>query len=78
MPTLTDFVVELLTSAVDLLVIFVTDVALLDPLALVTWLIGLVLLAFSVGVFGYLTLGAIGSLFSFGGSPDRRPPQRGR
>ena len=78
MPTLVDFVVQFFTSAADLFVVSVTDVALRDPLAFVSFLVGLLLFAFSFGLFGYLTLGAVGSLFSSDGTLGRRPPQRGR
>ncbi|ELY44738.1 hypothetical protein [Natronorubrum tibetense] len=43
---------------------YFTDVAMGDGLAPLLVLIGTVLVVFTLGVFGVLTLGAIGSLFS--------------
>ena len=39
-----------------------TDVALSDPLAAALLVVGNLILAFSIGAFGVLTLGAVGSL----------------
>ena len=43
---------------------YFTDVAMGDGLAPLLVLIGTLLVVFSLGVFGALTLGAVGSLFS--------------
>ncbi|ELZ65183.1 hypothetical protein C5B91_07995 [Haloferax sp. Atlit-10N] len=77
MATLTDFVIALLTSVLELVVTF-ADVALSDPLSTVSFLFGNVFILFAVGMFAYLALGAIGAeLGIIGvGSSTGRPPQR--
>lgn len=77
MPTLIAFVVELLTSLVQLAFAFV-DILLTGPLAAISLLAGAALIVVSSAVLGYLALGALvdwlGDLI---GSPARGPPQRG-
>lgn len=77
MATLTDFVIALLTSVLELVVTF-ADVALSDPLTTVSFLFGNVFILLAVGAFAYVTLGAIGAeLGIIGvGSSNGRPPQR--
>ncbi|WP_435062107.1 hypothetical protein [Halobaculum sp. EA56] len=71
MVTVIDFVVRLVTSAVDLIVIFVTDVALRDPLAFVSFLFGALFVGGASAVMGYLALGALGYEFGIG-DPAKR------
>ena len=78
MVTVIDFLTELGLSAVELIRIFLMDVAFNSALGFVLFLLGALVIAFSVGVFGYLTLGAVGSLFGFGSSASSRPPTAGR
>jgi hypothetical protein len=59
MVTLLDFVGRLLGSVLELVVIFVTRVALSDPLAFVSFLVGGALTTFAVAALGYLALGAL-------------------
>jgi hypothetical protein len=59
MVTLLDFVARLLGSVIELVVIFVTRVALSDPLAFVSFLVGAGLTTFAVVALGYLALGAL-------------------
>jgi hypothetical protein len=78
MATLLDFAAQLLGSLVRLVVIFVTEVALRDPLAFVAFLFGAAFVSLSVGFFAYLGLGAL--LDEFGvamRSPGRTPRRRG-
>jgi hypothetical protein len=78
MASLLTLVVELLASVLELAVIFVTDVALRDPLAFVSFLVGAGLTTASVLGFGYLVLGAaVDWLGDVIGTP-RQPPQRAR
>lgn len=67
---------DLIDSVVSMPGEFAT-VATNDPLAAVLLALGTVLIAFSMGVFGYLTLGALVDLLT----PDvggHGPPQAGR
>ena len=66
MVTVTDFVIDLVTSAIDLIVIFVTEVALRDPLAFVSFLFGALFVGGASAVMGYLALGALGYEFGIG------------
>ncbi|MBV0902538.1 hypothetical protein [Haloarcula salina] len=66
---------ELLQSIVAMPSRFV-DVALNDPLAALMLVVGAVITTASVAVFGYLSLGAVLSLFT--GSGGRSPPQAGQ
>ncbi|MFC7135670.1 hypothetical protein [Halobaculum litoreum] len=66
MVTVTDFVIELVTSVIDLIVIFVTEVALRDPLAFVSFLFGALFVGGASAVLGYLALGALGYEFGIG------------
>jgi len=80
MVTLTDFVVELLGSFLRLFVIFFTEVAFRDPLSFVAFVTGALLVLVSVGVLGYLTLGALVDLVTSDdgdGTIGRAPPQQG-
>jgi hypothetical protein len=77
MVTLTQFVSELLGSLVRLVVIFLRDVALRDPLSFVAFAMGALLVTASLAVFGYLVLGAVvelagGTMWSPGRTPRRR------
>lgn len=80
MVSLLTFVAELFASVLRLAVIFVTEVALRDPLSFVSFAVGAVLTTGAVVVFGYLALGALVDAlvgdFDFT-SPGREPPQRG-
>jgi hypothetical protein len=59
MATVTQLVVELVRSVVDLVVIFATEVALQDPIGFLVFLAGAVLTTFAAGFFGLLTVGAL-------------------
>jgi hypothetical protein len=59
MATLTAVISKLLSSIVDLVVIFLTDVALNDPLGFVVWAIGVGLTTVAVVYFFALALGGI-------------------
>jgi len=59
MATVTELVVELVRSVVELVVIFATEVAPQDPISLLVFLVGAVLTTASVGLFGVLTVGAV-------------------
>lgn len=59
MATVTDFLVQLVRSVVDLVIIFVTEVALQDPIGLLVFLVGAALTTFAAGLFGVLTVGAV-------------------
>lgn len=78
MPTLTAFVVELLTSLVKLVFAFLDVLLTSDPLSVISLLAGAGLIGGASAVFGYLMLGALvdwlGDLI---GSPARAPPQQG-
>jgi hypothetical protein len=72
------FLAELLGSVGRLILIFLLDVALSGPLSFLAFVMGALLVTVSLGVFGYLVLGAVVDLF--GGtmwSPGRTPPRRG-
>jgi hypothetical protein len=74
MVSLLDFVAEFLVSTVRLVVIFVLDVALRDPLAFVAFVVGAGLTTATLAFFAYLVLGA--ALAELGldiGSPGRTP-----
>jgi hypothetical protein len=78
MPTITALVAELLASLVRLVVVFVTQVALRDPLAFVSFLVGAALTTGAVAVLAYLGLrAAIDAVGLSRGSPGRAPPRRG-
>ncbi|MFC6786591.1 hypothetical protein ACFQFH_12060 [Halobaculum halobium] len=66
MVTVIDFLTRLLTSVVDLIVIFVTDVALRDPLSFVSFLFGAAFVGGASLALGYLALGALGYEFGIG------------
>jgi hypothetical protein len=86
MVTVLDFLARLIGSVFELVVIFVTRVALSDPLAFVSFLIGGALTTFAVVALGYLALGALGDAVagglggggsdSGGGTIGRTPPPR--
>jgi len=59
MATVTDFVVQLVESVVDLVIIFATEVAPQDPIGLLVFLVGAALTTFAAGLFGVLTVGAV-------------------
>jgi hypothetical protein len=59
MATVTDFVVQLVESVVDLVIIFATEVAPQDPIGLLVFLVGAALTTFAAGLFGVLTAGAL-------------------
>ncbi|MFD1632740.1 hypothetical protein ACOZ4L_08105 [Haloplanus ruber] len=58
MPTVTEFVVQLVRSIVELVVIFVTEVAAHGPITLLIFLAGAALTTFAAGFFAVLVLGA--------------------
>jgi hypothetical protein len=60
MVTVIDFLIRLVTSIVDLIVIFVTEVAIRDPLAFVSLLFGAAFVGGASLALGYLALGALG------------------
>jgi hypothetical protein len=81
MVTLVDFLVRLVASVFELVVIFITRVALSDPLAFVSFAIGAVLTTASVAALGYLALGAVvdavsGDSGGGDGAIGRAPPPR--
>jgi hypothetical protein len=79
MVSVTEFIVQLLTSVVDMVRIFLFDVILAggDPLQIVSIVSGTVFIGISVVFFGYLVLGAIGNLFGGAFSFEAgKPPQR--
>ena len=80
MATLLDFIVALLTSIGDLVVIFLRDVALRgDPLALLVFLVGAGLTTAAVTGFGLLVVGALADSVGISvPSPGRTPSQRDR
>lgn len=59
MVTVTDFLVRLVTSAIDLVVTFGTKVAFNDPLTFVSFLFGTVFVGGASVFFGYLVVGAL-------------------
>jgi len=59
MATVTELLVQLVESVVDLVIIFATEVATHDPIGLLVFLVGAVLTTFAAGLFGVLTLGAL-------------------
>jgi hypothetical protein len=64
MVTPAEFVLELLSNVVELLVIFVDKVVLgVDPLTAISWIAGQVLIVGAVAVLGYLALGALAAEF---------------
>lgn len=80
MVTVIDFLIELGNSVVELGNIFLSDVALGDPLALVSFLVGALVMAFTVLFTGWLALGAlarqIGIIDSVPGHTPRDTPPR--
>jgi hypothetical protein len=79
MVTVTDFVVELLASVLDLVLTFVFDVFLaVDPLSAVAVLFGAGFVLASSVVFGYLTVGALVNALTGFGSSARDPSPRRR
>jgi hypothetical protein len=63
MVSLLAFLTELLASVVDLVVIFVTDVLLVDPLGAISLLVGGALTTGTLGFVTYLAIGAVLDLF---------------
>ena len=59
MATVTELLVRLVESVVDLVIIFATEVATHDPIGLLVFLVGAALTTFAAGLFGVLTLGAL-------------------
>jgi hypothetical protein len=59
MVTVTDFLVELAASVVEMAITIGTEVALRDPLSFVSVVAGTVFLLLSTGVLGYVALGAL-------------------
>lgn len=66
MVTFGGFLTELGASILEMIRLFTTDVALYDPLSTVSLVVGTLLMAFTMGVFGYLVLGAAGDLLGIG------------
>jgi hypothetical protein len=77
MATLTDFVIALVQSIIELVVTFI-DVALSDPLSTVAFVFGNLFILGAVGVFAYLVLGALVAEIGIGVTPGSRgePAQR--
>ncbi|KAB1193164.1 MULTISPECIES: hypothetical protein [Haloferax] len=71
MPTLTDFVIALLQSVVELVVNF-ADVALSDPLSPIIILVGNLFILGAVGAFAYVVLGALAAELGIGVTPGSR------
>lgn len=78
MVTVIDFVTQLLTSLLELVITFVFDVFLgVDPLSAVAVLVGAALVGASSLFFGYLVLGAaLNALTGFGSSAPDAPRRR--
>jgi hypothetical protein len=82
MVTLVDFLARLVGSVFELVVIFITRVALSDPLAFVSFAVGAALTTFSIAALGYLVFGAlVDAVSGDGGRSDdgaigRAPPPR--
>ncbi|QLG61237.1 hypothetical protein [Halorarum salinum] len=81
MVTVIDFLVELGASVLEMFRIIAVDVAAGGPIALVSSLLGALVIAFSVGFVGYLVFGALvrelGVPFpSPGRGPREAPPRR--
>ena len=76
MVTIFDFLVEILSNVFELARIFLFDVIVNDPLSLISWVVGAIIIAFSMGLMAYLALGALGELV--GGSAGTRRPGRER
>lgn len=77
MVTLVDFVVEFVLSAIRLIVIFLTDVAIQDPLAFISFVTGALLTTATLLFGGYLAVGAVLEMFGITfPSPGRTQPQR--
>jgi hypothetical protein len=68
MVTLVDFLGRLVGSVFELIVIFITRVALSDPLAFISFAIGGALTTFSIAALGYLAIGALVDAVSGDGS----------
>lgn len=66
MVTFMGFLTDLGTSTVEMVRIFVTDVATYDPLSTISLVGGAVLMAFTMAVVGYLALGAVADLLGAG------------
>lgn len=66
MVTFMGFLTDLGTSTVEMVRIFVTDVATYDPLSTISLVGGAVLMAFTMAVVGYLALGAAADLLGAG------------
>ncbi|WP_324756378.1 hypothetical protein [Haloarcula montana] len=66
---------QLVQSVIDMPGKFI-DIALGDPISAILILIGATFVGLSSAVFGYLSIGAVLSLFS--GAGGRQPPQAGR
>lgn len=76
MVTVFDFVAEILGNVFELARIFLFDVIVNDPLSLVSWVVGAVIMAFTMGLMAYLAFGALADLV--GGSMGTRDPGRER
>jgi hypothetical protein len=59
MATVTQLLVQLVESVVDLVIIFATEVATQDPIGLLIFLVGAALTTVAAGLFGVLTVGAL-------------------
>lgn len=78
MVSVTEFIVQLLTSVVDLVRIFLFDVVGGgDPLSIFAFVSGSIFVGISVAFFGYLVLGAVAELFGGAISFEAgKPPQQ--
>jgi hypothetical protein len=59
MVTVTEFLVRLVESVIELSITVATEIAVQDPLSFVAVVTGTLFFAFSFGIFGYLVLGAL-------------------
>lgn len=78
MVSVIDFLVELGNSIVGMARIIGLEVALGDPLSFVSVLLGALIMAFSVGLLGYLALGALGRELGIVTPTPRRNPSETR
>ena len=78
MASLLTLIAELLVSVIDLVVIFVRDVALRDPLSFVSFLVGGGLTTAAIAAFAYLALGALVDWLGDVIGTPREPPQQAR
>ncbi|MFB6256396.1 MAG: hypothetical protein ABEH58_06680 [Haloplanus sp.] len=59
MVTVTELLVRLVESVVDLVIVFATEVATHDPIGFVIFVVGAALTTVAAGLFGVLVVGAL-------------------